>query len=698
MTLTNACTRLRSLEQTVKNPAGRLSVQREQRGALTMKNPIAGANRSVIYALIGFFLGISAPLGWIVLRLLLFADPNVPMASQAFAEMRQSAQGMALYIYMGGGTACVLAVFGYFIGRAIDELHQRGERLDVLVQEVDAQKKLFENRYKVLDNNIKNFHKIGSRIQKAVRKDDVLALCVEGLHEVLGYERVNVLMADPERKHLYFAVTAGNEAPVGPEVTIPLDGRSGVIYKSFQDKQVYFIENITDYPADFMLQSPYNGIEPLRSTTFILCPIVLKGETIGVFGLDNKKSHRALNDTDVDTIRLFADQAAAALMRIGLLQSIDRLTLELGKTFSETLMKRDSYSSTLYRLKNAADSLANGALKIDAAAHGMMESVDGASVSAAEISVATDQITHNMDALSDSVYKSVSAMEQITTTLRQVEKGTGHSHSLSSRVKEHAEQGTQIVRETVDALAEIQRSVDLSYQGIKRLSANSGRIEGFVSVINDITKRTNLLALNASIIAAQAGEYGKSFGVVADEIRNLSLQTGLSTGEITGIIEEIMTESRVAADNVTATKELVKKGVKLGQQTGISLASILDSSQKALDMTQEIKLATEEQATSVQLVSRSIEDVSSMTMQIFKASKEQAQATKTVARALEDVKEMSHSVASSVGRQTADSNEIKGAVDSVTRMADAIFDGIEQRQDESGGVVNELEQIRASAD
>jgi methyl-accepting chemotaxis protein len=662
-----------------------------------MKNPVAGANRSQLYALIGFFLGISAPIGWIILRLLLFSEPGVSLGTQISSDITRSAQSLALYVYMGGGTACVLAVVGFFIGKAVDELHSKGEKLDQLVQEVDSQKQLFENRYKVLDNNIKNFHKIGSMIQKSVRREDVLALCVEGLHEVLGYERVNVLMADQERKNLYFAAHAGNESEVGPEVTLPLDNRSGVIYKSFRERQVYFIENITKYPSDYLLQPPFNRIEPLRSTTFILCPIVLKGESIGVFGLDNKKSHRALNDTDVDTIRLFADQAAAAFMRISLLESIDTLTLELGKTFSELLKNRESYSMNLYRLKSAAESMANGAHKIDSAANGVMESVDGASVSAAEISVATDQITRNMDALSDSVYKSVAAMEQITSSLRQVEKNTAFSHDLSSKVKEHAERGTSVVQETVDSLAEIQRSVELSYEGIRRLSANSSRIEGFVSVINDITKRTNLLALNASIIAAQAGEYGKSFGVVADEIRNLSLQTGLSTGEITGIIDEIMNESKIAADNVTATKDLVKKGVQLGQQTGASLASILESSQHALDMSKQIKLATEEQSTSVQMVTQSIEDVSSMTMQIFKASKEQAQATKSVARALEEVKGMSHDMTAAAGRQTMDGADIKGAVESVTNMADAIFDDMELRQDESGRVVKELEQMRASA-
>jgi methyl-accepting chemotaxis protein len=254
-----------------------------------------------------------------------------------------------------------------------------------------------------------------------------------------------------------------------------------------------------------------------------------------------------------------------------------------------------------------------------------------------------------------------------------------------------------VVQETIDSLAAIQKSVDLSYHGIKRLSDNSSRIEGIVNVINDITKRTNLLALNASIIAAQAGEYGKSFGVVADEIRNLSLQTGQSTGEITGIIEEIMGESRAAAENVSSTKDLVQRGVNLGQETGAALQVILDSSFRAMEMTEEIKTAAQEQAKSVNLVTQSIEDVSTMTSQIFNASKEQAKATKNIGRAIDSIKEMTEEMVGATGRQVNDGAEIRKSVDAVGGMVMGIFDDMEKRREESSSVMKELELMREIA-
>lgn len=653
--------------------------------------------RSFLYAMLGFILGIFAPIAWVILRLVFFPEPELPLWGQVLSDITRSSQNIALYSYMGGGTALVMAFLGFFIGRGSDELHTRAVELDLLHQEVASQKEVFENRYKVLDNNIKNFHQISSRIQNSLNVQEVLSLCAEGLHDILGYERVNILMADEDRTNLRFVAATGSEGFDTTGVTLPLDERGGVIFKCFAEKKLYLVDDIGKFPESFQVHPPFNAITPIRSRSFVICPIVVKGESMGLFGIDNKHSHRALNDTDVDTIKLFADQAASAMTRISLMQAIDRLTMELGRNFSELLSNRDSYSRNVMNLQNSVESLSDNTAHIASASESVMASVDETSSAVGEISVAIEQVSKNLNCLAETVDKSVSAMEEINASLKNIQQNTIISHKVSSQVKTEADKSRGVVEQTIAALAEIQNSVDLSYNGIRKLSENSSRIDSIVGVINDITKRTNLLALNASIIAAQAGEYGKSFGVVADEIRNLSLQTGQSTGEITGIIEEIMNESRLAAANVASARELVQKGVNLGELTGEALKVILDSSHRAMEMTEQIKTSTEEQARGVQLVTHSIEDVSTMTSQIFNASKEQANATRSIVRAVDSIKEMTQEMVQATGRQVEDGIDITKSVEDVGQMVVGIFEDMENRREESSAVVHELELMKKIA-
>ncbi|BDV43280.1 chemotaxis protein [Geotalea uraniireducens] len=654
-------------------------------------------SRSKLYGIAGCVLGIGAPVAWTIIRLIFFADQEQPFLTQITGDITKTPQQMALYAYMGIGTAMVLAVLGHYIGKTSDELHKRAMELDVLHKEVASQKEIFENRYRVLDSNIKNFHQISSKIQKSIDVSEVLQLCAEGLHDVLGYERVNILMADEAKTSLDFIASTGTADFDPTSVSLPLDARSGVIYKCFADKQLYMVDDISAYPADFKVQPPYDAIRALRSKSFVVCPIIVKGEAVGLFGIDNRLSKRALNDTDVDTIKLFADQASSAIVRINLLKAIGALTSELEKSFAEILKNRDHYSRYVLNLKEAVSSVADGTAHIASASESVLSSVDETSSAVSNIYVSIEQVTKNLDYLSESIEKSVSAMEELNSTIKNVEQSAAISHQVSSKVKEEADSGRKVVEETILALDNIQKSVDLSFDAMKRLTENSGRIESIVGVINDITKRTNLLALNASIIAAQAGEYGKSFGVVADEIRNLSLQTGQSTGEITGIIEEIMDESRSAAQNIAASKDLVNKGVELGGVMGKSLQVIHESSIRSMDMTREIKTATEEQVRSVQLVTDSIENVSSMSSQIFKAAKEQSDASMSIVRSVDTIKEMAQEMVKATVKQVEDGTEIKQSVDAVGKMVTKIFEDMEIRREESGAVVNELEMMKQIA-
>ena len=659
-----------------------------------MKDRMERINRSILYASFGFIMGIAAPLIWILIRLVLFINPDQPFLAQILSDITKDAANMALYSYMGFGTAVSMSSLGFIIGRSTDELYKRSGELDSLHRDVASQKEIFEERFKLLDNNIKNFHQISSRLQISLDVNEVLSLCSEGLHDILEYEQVNILLADETRSHLYFFSSIGVDGFDAKSVTLPLDNRIGIIFKSFNEKKMFLIDDIAKYPADYRVQPPFDSIKPIRSRSFMLCPIVVKGESIGLFGIDNKFTKRRLNESDLDTIKLFADQVASAITRINLLRAIDTLTGELENTFTDLLRKREAYSHNLNNIISAVDSLADNTVHISSASESVMASVEETGSAAGEISIAIDQVSRNLDSLSEAVDKSVSAMEEINMSLKNVEQNTSFSHEVSSHVKEQADKGMSVVEETISALAEIQNSVDLSYQGIKRLSENSSRIDSIVNVIDAITKRTNLLALNAAIIAAQAGEYGKSFGVVADEIRNLSLQTGQSTGEITRIIDEIMNESQVAASNVTSTKELVQKGVKMGEETGKALQVILDSAQQAMEMTEKIKTATGEQTMSARLVTQSIEDVSSMTAQIFKASKEQSNATRSILSAIESIKDLTHVMVGATGRQAEDGTEIKKSVDNFGEMVTSFFDDLEKRKELSETVMDEMEVMK----
>jgi methyl-accepting chemotaxis protein len=648
------------------------------------------------YALLGVFLGIGAPVTWLLIKVLFFADGHEALFSQLFAELTASPVNIALYLFMGAGTSAVMGSLGFFIGKSSDELSERAVELDLLHKEVNAQKELFENRYKVLDNNIKNFHVISSRIQKSMDIPEVLTLCAEGLHDILGYERVNIFMVDELKQNLRFIISTGAEEDVKGQM-IPLDQRSGVIFKCYAEKKLFMVDDIRRFPEEFHLKPPCDAIKAIRSNNFIICPLVVKGEAIGIFGIDNKYSKRALNDTDVDTVKLFVDQAASSVTRINLLHAINSLTTELEKSFSEILKRREEYSANIITLEGAVSSMSSNTKDIASAAEGVLKSVDETSSAVGQIYVTIEHTSSSLDSLNESIYKSAAAMEEISASLKNIEESAAVSHKISRQVKTQADAGHTVVSENANALAEIQKAVDFSHSGIMRLSDNSTRIDGIINVINDITKRTNLLALNASIIAAQAGEYGRSFGVVADEIRNLSLQTGQSTGEITSIIEEILKESRDAADNISQTRSLVQKGVILGQNTGDSLNTIIASANQSLDMTEEIMLATREQAQGVDLVTRSIEDVSTMTSKIFNVSKEQANATKSIAQAIVTIKQMAQEMAQSTSQQVRGSRDIRQSVDGVALMVHDIFKDLENRKKESASVVREMEVMKSGS-
>ncbi|MEJ2202142.1 MAG: chemotaxis protein, partial [Desulfuromonadaceae bacterium] len=152
--------------------------------------------RSVLLGISGLCLGFGAPVGWQLLRLLFFWQDGQGLWEQVSADIFRSSESVALYLYMGVGTAVVLGVTGFLLGRGSQQILERAHTLDLLNRSMADQKETFEQRFRDLNKSIKNFHTINTHIQKSVKVDEILRLAADGLHEILGYDRVNILMVN----------------------------------------------------------------------------------------------------------------------------------------------------------------------------------------------------------------------------------------------------------------------------------------------------------------------------------------------------------------------------------------------------------------------------------------------------------------------------------------------------------------------
>ncbi|HKK20007.1 MAG TPA: methyl-accepting chemotaxis protein, partial [candidate division Zixibacteria bacterium] len=196
------------------------------------------------------------------------------------------------------------------------------------------------------------------------------------------------------------------------------------------------------------------------------------------------------------------------------------------------------------------------------------------------------------------------------------------------------------VGDTINGMQRIADVVRISADSIGKLAKSADQIGEIISVIDDIADQTNLLALNAAIEAARAGEQGRGFAVVADEVRKLAERTGKATGEITDMIKGIQGETTEAVQSMESGISEVDNGRQLADSAGGSLTEIVSMSQRVMDMVQQIATATEEQSSAAEQISRNIEHISSVTKETATGAEQSAAAAEELNRQAEGMKQM----------------------------------------------------------
>ncbi|MEE8577627.1 MAG: methyl-accepting chemotaxis protein, partial [candidate division Zixibacteria bacterium] len=210
---------------------------------------------------------------------------------------------------------------------------------------------------------------------------------------------------------------------------------------------------------------------------------------------------------------------------------------------------------------------------------------------ATEISSSSEQMSRGAQDQTQQVTQVSTAVEEMTATIVESSKNAGEATSASKTASDTATEGGEIVSNTISGMQTIASVVRESAESIAKLATSADQIGEIIGVIDDIADQTNLLALNAAIEAARAGEQGRGFAVVADEVRKLAERTGKATGEITGMIKGIQEETEEAVKSMESGIQEVDKGRDLADKACNSLNEIVTVSQRVMDMIQQIATA-----------------------------------------------------------------------------------------------------------
>ena len=232
---------------------------------------------------------------------------------------------------------------------------------------------------------------------------------------------------------------------------------------------------------------------------------------------------------------------------------------------------------------------------------------------AIQMAAASGHITESSRAQSASAASTAAAVEQVTVSINQVAANSRETRGVSEQACQLSSEGEQSARAAADQMLDTAEAVANSMQLIEQLSQRSMEISGIVKVIRDIAEQTNLLALNAAIEAARAGEQGRGFAVVADEVRKLAERTASSTSEISAMIEAIQTEVAHAVENLKENNEQVGRGKSLAEQVAATLARINEGARITMERINDISSAAAEQGTASNDIARNVERIAQMT-------------------------------------------------------------------------------------
>jgi len=276
--------------------------------------------------------------------------------------------------------------------------------------------------------------------------------------------------------------------------------------------------------------------------------------------------------------------------------------------------------------------------------HDMVTSIRDTSAqvasAATQLYATSDQIATGAEEVAAQASTVATASQEMTSTSSEIAKNCLLAVESSKQAGDSAESGAAVVQETVAEMGRIAERVKESAQTVESLGARSDQIGEIVGTIEDIADQTNLLALNAAIEAARAGEQGRGFAVVADEVRALAERTTKATKEIGAMIRAIQVETKSAVASMEEGVREVEKGTVDAAKSGQALQEILEQANSVTMQINQIATAAEEQTATTNEITSNIQQITEVVHDTANGSQESATAANQLSRHAEELQEM----------------------------------------------------------
>lgn len=369
------------------------------------------------------------------------------------------------------------------------------------------------------------------------------------------------------------------------------------------------------------------------------------------------------------TIRQISEQgvSSAAIQSEG----VKRTSTAIKEINSTIMAISDSVSNLSGLSSSNADSMTVMSRSLDATTlhmKSLVHSVEEVSSSIIEMASAVRQIEDSAAILANDTTATAGLVEAMDQAIKRIGAQATDTSHIAATVKNDAEEGWRAVDAAIVGMNEIRSSSTVTFDAIENLSKRVANIGTILSVIDEVAEQTNLLSLNASIIAAQAGERGKSFSVVAREIKELAKKTGSYTREIGEIILGVKEETARAVKAISLSEQRIAEGSELSRRSGEALRKIVDGIQKASTRMMEINETAMSQAEASEAMQQAMAHVADLVGQIARATHEQSHGSRLITAEVSTMKELSQEVMASIASHQSSATQVFNASTEINSM------------------------------